>query len=748
MPDSLKPYHIEIIPGSNPARSFGRKLDVNEALVVKGYIDDLLTQGVIAPSNSKWSSSIVLARKKGTDKLRVCLDLRELNKRMVISAEENFPNASIDAILQRCQGAHVMSSLDATSAFWMCPIDEESQHLTTFSTQFGCYRFLRLCMGLRNSPQYFAKIAAFLTLMPGEEEAGIEVSRGTPIAEHTAFQDDWTCITKTGGFEEHFEQLSKMLARLQYYGVVLQLKKCQFFRTSLILLGHKVSTDGVAPTPQYVRKVAELTNLKTAADLASWLGLIAYVNRYLHKAAERTKPIRDALQEAKRSGKEPVWTEECEAARLDLVESLQSAEHGPLILADMRKPFHLFIDGCLRPAGIGSILKQEDDSGELRIVGYHSKALQTSQLSWDSARVECYALLEGLRHWKTLIGNNNKKLTVYTDCRCLLYLRSQQRGDSPTTRFMLRVAAEIDSFGGFDVVHIPGVENGGADAMSRLVAADSTSAPRAKLGQTEKGPIADLWASCNLISQPVEDATRQMHERYLANPDLFPELQDWESLEKQEIFHKVRVNNILGPSILNHVMLVRATPDPLSGIALSQGSTWNVVTMAVINTPNPLEAKPLQPPSAADMLDSVAKLAEVNDAEDLTSAPTIKALQRLDQYCSPIMQYLELDKQEQRMAWENRLLPDGTRVPDAATTCNLDKEGVLRRYPPQFKGERGNRLSSADHDRGVIVVPEKLIPAIVRLYHADHPGRNAQMESMAQEFWWSTMGNDIQKHIS
>jgi hypothetical protein len=58
--------------------------------VVEDHIDDMLDKGIIEPSMSPWSSSIVLVQKKtkrGSIKYRFCVDYRALNavtKQMLI----------------------------------------------------------------------------------------------------------------------------------------------------------------------------------------------------------------------------------------------------------------------------------------------------------------------------------------------------------------------------------------------------------------------------------------------------------------------------------------------------------------------------------------------------------------------------------------------------------------------------------------------------------------------------------------
>ncbi len=49
--------------------------------------------------------------------------------------------------------ATVFSTLDARSGFWQIKLDYESSLLTTFSTPFGRYRFLRMPFGVTSASE-------------------------------------------------------------------------------------------------------------------------------------------------------------------------------------------------------------------------------------------------------------------------------------------------------------------------------------------------------------------------------------------------------------------------------------------------------------------------------------------------------------------------------------------------------------------------------------------------------------------
>ena len=87
-----------------------------------------------------WLVKLVVIMKKSGD-LRVCLDLQEFNKAL---KRQHFQLPTFDDILTKLSNAKLFSTVDIRSAYWHVLLDEESCRLTTFSTPYGRYRWIRM----------------------------------------------------------------------------------------------------------------------------------------------------------------------------------------------------------------------------------------------------------------------------------------------------------------------------------------------------------------------------------------------------------------------------------------------------------------------------------------------------------------------------------------------------------------------------------------------------------------------------
>jgi Reverse transcriptase (RNA-dependent DNA polymerase)/Retroviral aspartyl protease len=121
---------------------------------IKEEIDRLLTSGLIVPSNSQWTSPVVVVEKKNGKK-RLCVDYRKLNK---VTKKDCYPLPRIDDMLETLSGAQWFSSLDLASGFWQVELDSKDRKKSTFITRFGTYEFVVMPFGLCNASATFQRL--------------------------------------------------------------------------------------------------------------------------------------------------------------------------------------------------------------------------------------------------------------------------------------------------------------------------------------------------------------------------------------------------------------------------------------------------------------------------------------------------------------------------------------------------------------------------------------------------------------
>eukprot|EP00731_Ephydatia_muelleri_P014191 Em0007g1501a len=121
---------------------------------VRKLLQDMLAKGAIQPSDSPWSSPIVLVTKKDGS-TRFCVDYRIVNP---VTRKDAYPLPLVDDTLDTLAGSKLFSTLDLATGYWQVEVADEDKEKTAFSTPEGLYQFEVMPFGLCNAPATFQRL--------------------------------------------------------------------------------------------------------------------------------------------------------------------------------------------------------------------------------------------------------------------------------------------------------------------------------------------------------------------------------------------------------------------------------------------------------------------------------------------------------------------------------------------------------------------------------------------------------------
>lgn len=136
---------------SLPIRQYPRRLPYHHRAEVEKQVNDMLSQGVIQPSTSPWSSPIVLVKKKDGS-YRFCVDYRKLNS---ITKVDAHPLPRVDDLLEALNGNTIFSTLDLRSGYWQVGMHPSDCEKTAFSTPGDHMNFCASPMDYPMPPLHF-----------------------------------------------------------------------------------------------------------------------------------------------------------------------------------------------------------------------------------------------------------------------------------------------------------------------------------------------------------------------------------------------------------------------------------------------------------------------------------------------------------------------------------------------------------------------------------------------------------------
>ena len=176
----------------------------------------------------QWVSSMVAVWKPEKQKIRICMDPKDLNNAI---EREHYPMRTIEEVMARMPGAKVFSTLDAQCGYWQVKLDKESSALCTFNTPFGRYAYKRLPFGINTAGEIFQRLMTEMF----EDMEGVEV-----------IVDD--ILVWGTNKEQHNQRLERVLNRVREKNIKLNPEKCTFGAQEVKYMGHILTADGLKPS--------------------------------------------------------------------------------------------------------------------------------------------------------------------------------------------------------------------------------------------------------------------------------------------------------------------------------------------------------------------------------------------------------------------------------------------------------------------------------------------------------------------
>ena len=442
---NVKPARIKLKPGAEPFKGRYYNLPKAYEAVAKREIERLVSIGVLKrlPWNddSPWASPSFGVPKKTGD-IRIVTDFRQLNKWVEI---DPFPLPRINESLQKLEKFKSATALDLSLGFYTIPLDEESKKLCSTILPWGKYAYERLPMGVSCAPGLFQAVMC-------------EVLQGLDVL---IYIDDVLIIQRENESEDdHLSKIEEVLRRLEKAGFKANLRKSFFMQQEVDYLGYRLTSNGIGPQPKKIEAIDRILPPTTNKQLRRFLGMINFYRDIWKQRSHILAPLNElSATTTKIKGKNInkvikfVWQQKHQDAFMAAKEMIKSEVK--LAFPDFTKPFHLYTDAS--DIQLGATLVQNG-----KPLGFYTRKLNSAQLNYTVGEKELLGIVEGLKTFEGVIRGQD--LTIHTDHMNLLYQKL------PSQR-MMRWRLLLEEYHP-KVMHIKGIDNDAADALSRLDMSD------------------------------------------------------------------------------------------------------------------------------------------------------------------------------------------------------------------------------------------------------------------------------------
>ena len=406
---------------------------------VGSELDRLEKLGILEKvEHSQWAAPIVPVP-KSNGQFRICGDYKStVNDALEV---DQYPLPKPDDLFTALTGGQKFTVLDLSQAYQQMKLNDESKKYVTVNTHQGLYCYTRLPFGIASAPAIFQRTMD-------------SILQGMPQV--LCYIDDILITGKTDN--DHLQNLSQVLTRLEQQGIRLKKEKCKFMAASVEYLGHKVDANGIHTSDRKVEAVQQAPIPKNTQQLKSFLGLVHYYGKFIPHLSALLHPLNQLLK----ANTTWFWSDSCEQAFQEAKQKLASAP----VLVHYDPSLPLRLAGDASQYGIGAVISQVGPNGDEQPVAYASRTLSTPEKNYSQIEKEALSLIFGLRKFHQYLYARN--FTIVTDHKPLLAILGPKKNIPALAAARMQRWALLLSAHNYKLEYRPTQAHGNADGLSRL----------------------------------------------------------------------------------------------------------------------------------------------------------------------------------------------------------------------------------------------------------------------------------------
>nr|GEZ55579.1 reverse transcriptase domain-containing protein [Tanacetum cinerariifolium] len=332
-------------------------------------------------------------------KCRVCIDYQNLNG---ATRKDYLALPFMDQMLERLAGNEFYYFLNGFSRYFQIPIHPQTKKKPPSPALLGPL----LTVGC---------LSVFAIPLRTFQRCMVVIFHDMIEKIMKVFMDDFSIFEDS--FSSCLFHLDMMLKRWEDTNLVLNLEKCHFMVKEGIVLGHKISKNGIEVDRAKVDVIAKLPPPTMVKGIRSILGHAGFYRRFIQDFSKIARPMTHLLEKETPF----VFLKECMASFEYLKKKLTEALI--LVAPDWDLPFEIMCDAS--DFAVGAVLGQRKNK-YFHPIHYASKTLPDAQTHYTTTEKELLVVVHAFKKFRSYLDLS--KTIVYMD-HSALRLENPYKGD-------------------------------------------------------------------------------------------------------------------------------------------------------------------------------------------------------------------------------------------------------------------------------------------------------------------------------
>ena len=263
-----------------------------EMRALNKWLEEKIAAKMVRKSDTLITSPALTIPKQNSDKIRIVIDVREVNNKCLRPVNRPMPVA--EDCWRKYAHMNYFATIDVTSAYHRIKLIKEHRKYTGFEIPYGphkgIYEYESLGQGISQSGAKFMKVME-------------ELLRGLPGATLDGQREEGICcvyiddiIIASATLEDHIRDVKWVLGRLQFAKLKLDISKSFFCKFQVEFLGLLIGNSIIRTNPERTKsldmlKVPELGRL-AIKPWQEFEGIIQYYRKFIPDVSKHLSTIK------------------------------------------------------------------------------------------------------------------------------------------------------------------------------------------------------------------------------------------------------------------------------------------------------------------------------------------------------------------------------------------------------------------------------------------------------------------------